>query len=111
MAAQYVGYIGQFQQGQTMTLMLRSVGYSGQLVMPDAPPSATIYDDSGNAQVFSLPASDQANSIFSLPIFSAHHRSSAMRFLIVPTDSPAAFQLSTSRSTCFDFRLAALICR
>ena len=69
MAAQYVGYIGQFQQGQTMTLMLRSVGYSGQLVMPDAPPSATIYDDSGNAQVFSLPASDQANSIFSLPIF------------------------------------------
>ena len=52
-----------------MTLMLRTVGYSGQLVMPDAPPTATIYDDSGNAQVFALPASDQANSIFSLPIF------------------------------------------
>lgn len=69
MSAQYVGYLGQYQQGQTATLMLRSVGYRGQLVTPDGPPVASIYDDSGASQTFLLPASDQANNIFSLPIF------------------------------------------
>ena len=69
MAAQYVGYLGQVQQGQTVTLMLRSIGYGGQIMTPDGPPSVTIYDDAGSSQTFTLPALDRANSVFSLPVF------------------------------------------
>ena len=69
MAAQYVGYLGQYQQGQTVPLMLRAVGYGGQIITPSDAPVATIYDDSGATQSFVLPASDRANSIFSLPVF------------------------------------------
>lgn len=69
MASQYVGYIGQYQQGQTVTLMLRSIGYGGQIVTPDSPPVATIFSDSGTTQSFLLPAMDLANSIFALPLF------------------------------------------
>jgi hypothetical protein len=69
MASTYIGYLGQFQQGQTINLMLRATAYQGRIIVPDDYPVAKIYKDAALIATVQLPVVDEANSVFSLPLF------------------------------------------
>jgi hypothetical protein len=85
MAANRVGYLGRYQLGQVVPLMIRTTGYQGRIVTPFDYPIATIFDSSANVvATVKLPAMDRGNSVFALPLFLSL-KFSVGRFRVITT--------------------------